>query len=79
MTFYQIFPLQNTGQQEPSVLDERYSLDSQNFSLFISDVRVADAASDYQCVLGVVEPRANQPIPFGSTQDVNLSLSLNCK
>jgi hypothetical protein len=76
--FYRVPPLLSTGQHPPILLDKRYSLDSQNLSLFISNVGPADAASDYQCVLGVVEPVNNQFV-FMSTANVNLSLSLFCE
>jgi hypothetical protein len=76
--FYRIPPTLTTGQQPTSFLDGRYTLDSQNFSLFISDVEPADAASDYQCVLGVVEP-VNRQFVFTSTANSNLSLSLFCE
>ena len=77
MIFYQIHPLFNSGQPSPTILNDRYTIDENSFSLFISNVEAADAVSDYQCVLGVVDPVQNQAFPYTRTQNANIPLSIS--
>ena len=77
--FYQIFPPLSSRQPPPDILDNRYRIDSRNFSLFVSNVELADAAHGYQCVLGVVDPRDDQAYDYTATQNVNISLSIFSK
>ena len=76
MIFYEMLPPRSTERRESTSLSDRYWIDPQNFSLFISDVEISDM-DDYQCVLGVVERRPGLAVTlheYTRTRDVNISL-----
>lgn len=76
--FFKIPPLRlRADNAAPIRLSDRYSLDYNNFSLFIDDVTPSDSETPYQCVLGVEELRSDYV--YHQTENANLRLSIFSK
>ena len=76
MIFYRTFP-PNDGSADLS-FSNRYTVDDQNFSLYISGVTPGDMRFRYQCELGVEDPQhpTTQGITYGLAATLELSLSI---
>ncbi len=77
--FYQSFP-PHFSRDFINIDSQRYSVDRNNFSLYIHGVTPADGAHDYVCVLGVEDPlQRTRSFIYTRTNKFNLSLSVFCK
>ena len=78
--FFKILPQRSP--QTNSTFNSRYSIDYNNFSLYIQDVQLVDGDIPYQCVLGVADPFINPlgQVPtfiYNQTKTANISLSIS--
>ena len=71
--FYNLIP--PTLGSTPMPFDPRYSIESTNFSLLISDVQLSDSDSTYVCEVGVEDPQFDNRISYyTTTENTNLRL-----
>ena len=71
--FYNLIP--PTLGSTPMPFNPRYSIESTNFSLLISDVQLSDSDSTYVCEVGVEDPQFGNRISYYTTTR-NTSLRL---
>ena len=81
--FFKILPRSRSPQTNPT-FNSRYSIDYNNFSLYIQDVQLVDGDTPYQCVLGVADPFINplgqvSKFIYNQTKTANISLSIFSK
>ena len=79
MVFYRTFPPDSSASDV--MLSDRYTIDNQNFSLYISQVTPGDMRFEYQCLLGVEDPQnpTTPDITYVYAGTLNLTLSILSK
>ena len=79
--YFRLLPLHLRTENNSIVrLNDRYSIDYTNFSLFISNVEPGETGSEFICLMGVTDPLHPDNVYLYSTAlTTKITMSLYCK